>query len=71
MQRRREHIECDSRPGLGCLVFGTKTCVHRKPQSRWRRWMGTKLTVELWWVLLAFVPVLCLLAWVIELFRGA
>ncbi|RWA02998.1 hypothetical protein EKO27_g12107, partial [Xylaria grammica] len=30
MQRRREHLECESRPGLGCLVFGTAACIHRR-----------------------------------------
>ncbi|KAM4054547.1 F-box domain-containing protein [Hirsutella rhossiliensis] len=59
MQRRREHVECESRPGLGCLVHGTRACSHRsKRPSRWRSGLHTKLTVELWWLLLALVPIL-------------
>lgn len=68
MQRRREHIECESRPGLGCLVYGTSTCSHRrKLGARATRWMRTRLTVEMWWVLLATVPVLCCWLWMAEL----
>ncbi|KAK7227359.1 hypothetical protein V2G26_015362 [Clonostachys chloroleuca] len=67
MKRRREHMECDSRPGLGCLVFGTKTCVHRQRNPRWRRWLTTKFTIELWWVLLALVPLAFAWAWLAEL----
>ncbi|EJT82417.1 hypothetical protein GGTG_02390 [Gaeumannomyces tritici R3-111a-1] len=60
MQRRREHMECDRRPGLGCLVYGTQTCTHRRTAAeRFRRWMRTRLTFELWWVLLTAIPVIC------------
>ncbi|KAF3026683.1 hypothetical protein E8E14_014610 [Neopestalotiopsis sp. 37M] len=47
MQRRREHMECESRPGLGCLVYGTHTCLHR-PQlkSRWAKWLRKQFTIE-------------------------
>jgi hypothetical protein len=69
MKRRREHIECNSRPGLGCLVYGTKFCTHRKPQGQLQRLFGKKLTVELWWILLALVPVLLCWTWIIELAR--
>lgn len=62
-------MECESRPGLGCLVFGTTKCAQRR--SRWRRWMSIKLTVELWWVILALVPVVFLSSWLVELFRGS
>lgn len=59
MQRRREHMECESRPGLGCLVFGTAICTH-KPQKRqsWARWLRLQVTIELWWVLSVFVLLL-------------
>src|SRR5262245_15311784 len=68
MQRRREHLECESRPGLGCLVYGTRTCAHRRNLStRWKRWMRRRLTVELWWVLLALVPLVCCWLWMSEL----
>ncbi|PNY23216.1 Uncharacterized protein TCAP_06850 [Tolypocladium capitatum] len=64
MQRRREHLECESRPSLGCLVYGTKTCSHRANRpSRWRLGLQAKFTIELWWLLLALVPVLC--GWII------
>lgn len=68
MQRRREHIECDRRPGLGCLVYGTRTCTHRRTTTeRLRRWMRTRLTIELWWMLLAAIPVVCCWLWIAEL----
>lgn len=70
MQRRREHMECESRPGLGCLVYGTRACSHRsKASRRVPRWLKAKLTVELWWVLLALIPVLCGWMWMAELLR--
>ena len=71
MQRRREHMECESRPGLGCLVMGTSTCAHLRRRSRFQRWFRTRLTLELWWVLLALGPVLCLLVAMLELLRSS
>ncbi|UNI13353.1 hypothetical protein JDV02_000104 [Purpureocillium takamizusanense] len=61
MRRRREHIECESRPGLGCVVYGTPACSHRlRRPNRWRAGLQAKFTVELWWLLLiALVPVFC------------
>jgi len=68
MQRRREHIECEGRPGLGCLVYGTRTCLHRRKLStRATRWLRTRLTIEMWWVLLAIVPAVCCWLWMAEL----
>ncbi|KAK4213709.1 hypothetical protein QBC37DRAFT_422673 [Rhypophila decipiens] len=59
MQRRREHIECESRPGLGCLVYGTDRCSHPpKLSARLRRWLRVQFTVDLRWVLLALIPLL-------------
>ncbi|KAI6085698.1 hypothetical protein F4821DRAFT_144395 [Hypoxylon rubiginosum] len=70
MQRRREHIECESRPGLGCLVYGTSRCSHRRQVStRVKRWLRSRLTLELWWILMALVPVLCGCFWVSEFMR--
>ncbi|CAM1511758.1 Fc.00g092710.m01.CDS01 [Cosmosporella sp. VM-42] len=70
MQRRREHMECESRPGLGCLVYGTSTCSHRSTAAqRVPRWLKAKLTVELWWVLLAFIPLMFCWMWMAELLR--
>jgi len=71
MQRRREHMECESRPGLGCLVMGTSTCAHLRRRSRFQRWFRTRLTLELWWVLLALGPILCLLVAMLELLRSS
>ncbi|KAI0109730.1 hypothetical protein F4814DRAFT_450692 [Daldinia grandis] len=70
MQRRREHAECESRPGLGCLVYGTAKCAHRR-QLKWRikRWLRSRLTIELWWCLVALVPVLLGCLWVAEFAR--
>ncbi|KAF6820901.1 F-box domain-containing protein [Colletotrichum musicola] len=67
MQRRREHMECESRPGLGCLVYGTAVCSHRrKLGARCQRWLRRRLTVELWWVLIALVPIVCCWLWMAE-----
>ncbi|KAK5654504.1 hypothetical protein OQA88_7133 [Cercophora sp. LCS_1] len=56
MQRRREHIECESRPGLGCLINGTSTCPHsRQLKTRLKRWMRVRLSIEVWGLLLAIV----------------
>ncbi|KAK5988168.1 hypothetical protein PT974_12308 [Cladobotryum mycophilum] len=54
MKRRREHIECESLPGLGCIIYGTPTCPNRrKGVAAWKRWLETKMTIELRWLLLA------------------
>ncbi|KAK1634979.1 F-box domain-containing protein [Colletotrichum phormii] len=67
MQRRREHMECESRPGLGCLVYGTSVCSHRrKIGARCQRWLRRRLTVELWWVLIALIPIACCWLWMAE-----
>ncbi|EGR51096.1 uncharacterized protein TRIREDRAFT_104200 [Trichoderma reesei QM6a] len=69
MKRRREHIECESRPGLGCVIYGTATCPNRPRGVRaWQRWLGTKLTIELRWVLLAVLVLLC--SWVYTFLSG-
>ena len=61
-------MECESRPGLGCLVYGTTQCSHRRRLSvRCQRWLRKSLTVELWWVLLALVPLVFAWLWVTEL----
>nr|XP_036581251.1 F-box domain-containing protein [Colletotrichum truncatum]KAF6789519.1 F-box domain-containing protein [Colletotrichum truncatum] len=70
MQRRREHMECESRPGLGCLVYGTAVCSHRRRiGARCQRWLRRRLTVELWWVLIALVPILFCWLWMAEFAR--
>lgn len=68
MQRRRGHLECESRPGLGCLVYETVACTH-KPQlkSRWARWLRAQLTLEIWWILLALVPLSMGWFWMLEI----
>ncbi|CEJ93853.1 Putative F-box domain protein [[Torrubiella] hemipterigena] len=59
MARRREHFECESRAGLGCLVFGTPKCVHKpKQQYWWKKRFQLRLTVEVWWIVIAAVPLL-------------
>ncbi len=65
MKRRREHIECESRPDLGCLIYGTSTCVHRRPLLQ--RWFRQRLTVEMWWVVLALLPLVLSWLWFAEL----
>ncbi|KAH7238474.1 hypothetical protein BKA59DRAFT_247527 [Fusarium tricinctum] len=72
MRRRREHVECESRPGLGCLVYGTRTCSHRSLLSkRLPRWMQVKLTIEVWWIVLALIPIISCWVWLAELPWGA
>ncbi|KAM0522549.1 hypothetical protein ACHAPE_002141 [Trichoderma viride] len=59
MKRRREHIECESMPGLGCIIYGTPTCPNRKRGMKaWQRWLETKFTIELRWVLVALLVLL-------------
>ncbi|KAK0620547.1 hypothetical protein B0T14DRAFT_391631, partial [Immersiella caudata] len=59
MQRRREHIECESRPGLGCLINGTAVCPQaRKLNTRLKKWLRVRLSIEVWGLLLAMVPLL-------------
>ncbi|PKS07342.1 hypothetical protein jhhlp_005944 [Lomentospora prolificans] len=71
MKRRREHLECESRPDLGCLIYGTKVCVHRRSAAhRWARWLRTILTAELWWLIVAAIPLLCCDIWILELVRA-
>jgi hypothetical protein len=65
MKRRREHMECESRPGLGCLVYGTQKCTSRKKRAlhQWQRRLHTTFTVKLWWLLLAGATLLFGLWW--------
>lgn len=72
MQRRREHVECESRPGLGCLVYATPQCAYRRDwRTAWRRWMRRQITVEIWWVVLAVVPLILGWLWMAELVKWA
>jgi hypothetical protein len=51
-------MECESRPGLGCLIYGTPTCPQRrKLRARLKRWLRFRVALEMWWVLVALVPV--------------
>lgn len=64
MKQRREHIECDCRPGIGCLVYGTPTCSHRqRSPGRWRSRIHIKITIERWGILLALLPALLVWLW--------
>ncbi|OWT43154.1 F-box domain-containing protein [Pochonia chlamydosporia 170] len=68
MKRRREHIECDTRPGIGCIVYGTPTCSHRqRSPNRWRSRLHTKLTIEIWWILVALVPIVAAWLWMLAI----
>lgn len=61
-------MECESRPGLGCLVYDTPRCALRRNwRGKWSRRMRRQVTVELWWVLLAVVPLLLGWLWMFEL----
>ncbi len=61
MKRRREHFECETseRPGgRGCLVYGTKICVHKKVPNKLdmlRSWMRKNLwgNFTFWWAAMA------------------
>jgi hypothetical protein len=69
MQRRREHIECESRPGLGCLIYGTRICAHRRklttrvkrifhPSSTWQgrcAWFFVAMLPLIYWLIEALV----------------
>ncbi|KAL1852028.1 hypothetical protein VTK73DRAFT_9317 [Phialemonium thermophilum] len=64
IQWRREHLECESRPGLGCLVYGTKTCVHRhRLPVRIKHWLAVLPASGLWWMSLFLVPLACCWWW--------
>lgn len=67
MQRRREHIECESRPGLGCLIYGTRTCPHaRKLKTRLRKWArGRSLDPVRWMLIMSLVPMALGWVWVL------
>ncbi|KAK4118094.1 hypothetical protein N657DRAFT_584246, partial [Parathielavia appendiculata] len=69
MQGRREHIECDSRPGLGCLIYGSSTCPHaRKITARVKKWMRMHSSAERtrWGLFLAsLVPPLVRWVWML------
>ncbi|KAI0391412.1 hypothetical protein F5Y17DRAFT_409838 [Xylariaceae sp. FL0594] len=69
MRRRRAHLECESRPGLGCLVLGTTVCAQRRSiWMRWRCWLRLHQSLELWGlVLFAVLPVLMGFIWLREL----
>lgn len=72
MQRRREHVECESRPGLGCLVYATPQCAYRRDwKTAWRRWMRRQITVEIWWIVLAVVPLILGWLWMADLVKWA
>ncbi|KAH7312431.1 hypothetical protein B0I35DRAFT_411152 [Stachybotrys elegans] len=60
IRRRRQHLECESRPGLGCLIHGTAACpIRRKTRAyRWSNWLQKQPKVELWWVVLSLIPLL-------------
>jgi len=69
MQRRREHIECESRPGLGCLIYGTRTCPHaRQLRTRIKKWLRAHEVGRTHWmvVLLAsLVPLFVGWVWIV------
>ncbi|KAK3400243.1 hypothetical protein B0T20DRAFT_452345 [Sordaria brevicollis] len=70
MQRWREHNECEARPGLGCVVYSTSRCVHRrKLKYRVKRLMRLKLTIDLPLLILALLVVLGAW-WAVPLFCG-
>ncbi|AEO66428.1 e39c7567-572b-4603-b171-c21ad213ae1e [Thermothielavioides terrestris] len=69
MRRRREHMECESRPGLGCLIYGTSTCPQaRKLKTRVKKWWrGTRARDRTRWMLLlaSLVPLFIGWAWMV------
>ncbi|KAF7942905.1 uncharacterized protein EAE97_006359 [Botrytis byssoidea] len=52
MKRRREHQECDSKPGgRGCLVLGKNICVDKKESNHVKAvWRYLKSGIPLWLV---------------------
>lgn len=69
MQRRRRHFECESRPGLGCLVYNTPQCAHRRDWKKRWAYRRRQITSDVWWILLAAVPLLMAWLWMAELVR--
>lgn|SRR5687767_9850079 len=68
IRERRKHIECESRPDLGCLVLGTVFCTRRP--NRWQRWrhkLKSKVVIEAWLLSLVVVPLVCSWMWIVEL----
>ena len=62
MQRRRQHFECESRPGLGCLVYGTPKCANKPRIKRnLKYWLGKMLTVEFFLIVFAILRLLPLI----------
>jgi hypothetical protein len=66
MQRRREHMECECKPNIGCLVYGTPKCLHRRRglKVRMHRMVRRWLRVEVWNLLVALAAVLLGVLWV-------
>ncbi len=70
MKRRREHFECETseRPGgRGCLVYGTRICVHKRVPSKlaiMRDWVGGNLwgNFVFWWAVVATLGLVLALA---------
>lgn len=68
MKRRREHGECETRPGgRGCLVLGTSVCEVRKERmasSVMKRRLEGLLSGKMidWWVLAGLLGLLIALA---------
>ncbi|KAL5594146.1 uncharacterized protein BROUX77_007493 [Berkeleyomyces rouxiae] len=44
IQHYRNHLECEARPGIGCMIYNTKVCFHRRtPADRMRQWLRAVL----------------------------
>jgi hypothetical protein len=40
MRARREHGECSTEEGgRGCLVYGSRQCIWKEDEGRWKRWI--------------------------------
>ena len=55
MKRRREHQECDSKPGgRGCLVLGRDVCLDKKRSNHLKVvWRHLRSGIPLWLVVVA------------------
>ncbi|PSR90650.1 hypothetical protein BD289DRAFT_365808 [Coniella lustricola] len=66
MQKRRRHIECETRPGLGCLVYNTPQCAHRRDWKKRWAYRRQQITPDAWWILLAALRLLMAWLWMAE-----
>ncbi|KAL2208487.1 hypothetical protein CC79DRAFT_575757 [Sarocladium strictum] len=72
IRQRRLHIECETRPDIGCVVQETPFCHHRSTfWQRCKNKLWQKIGIELWLFPLVLIPLICSWVWFIELIGNA